>query len=146
MLIDPSIPEIQLFQNLSLKIQGQGHGRGQSSKPQSVFHFLLIHIPFVPCKPTLSFLWYGFFNIWPWKSMVISPWCCTIIGLDNFTELRTVQIHPVVSEIQCMCSAKYGPQWYLIWKVFGPWASPYGANGQITMTLHNCSSSQFHKT
>ena len=25
----------------------------------------------------------------------------------------------------------------LIWQVFGPWASPYGANGQITMTVYN---------
>ena len=44
MSIDPSIPEIQLFQNLTLKIQGQGHERGQSPKPQSVSHFLSIHI------------------------------------------------------------------------------------------------------
>ena len=32
MLIDPAIPGIQQFQNLTLKIQGPGHGWGQSWK------------------------------------------------------------------------------------------------------------------
>ena len=34
MLIGPPIPEIQLFKKLTLKIQVQGHGWGQSSKTQ----------------------------------------------------------------------------------------------------------------
>ena len=38
------------------------------------------------------------------------------------------------------------PKCCLIWQVFGPWASPYGANGQITMTLHNYRSRQVHET
>ena len=29
---------------------------------------------------------------------------------------------------------------------FGPWASPYGANGQMTMTAHNYRPRQFHRT
>ena len=29
---------------------------------------------------------------------------------------------------------------------FGPWASPYGANGQMTIVLHNYRSRQVHKT
>ena len=37
-------------------------------------------------------------------------------------------------------------QCYLIWQVFGPWASPHGANGQITMTLNNYRSRQVHET
>ena len=45
-----------------------------------------------------------------------------------------------------MCSAKSGPQWHLIGQVFDPWTSPYGANEQITMTLHNCMYRQFHRT
>ena len=45
-----------------------------------------------PFHSALLFLWYGFFNIWPWKSKVnvISPWSCTTKGLDNSTELWTV--------------------------------------------------------
>ena len=38
------------------------------------------------------------------------------------------------------------PKCCLIWQVFGPGASPYGANGQITMTLHNYRSRQVHET
>ena len=34
----------------------------------------------------------------------------------------------------------------LIWQVVGQWASPYGANGQITMTLHNYRSRHVHRT
>ena len=36
-----------------------------------------------------------------------------------------------------MGSAKSGTSAASFDKVFGPWASPYGANGQMTMTLHN---------
>ena len=86
-----------------------------------------------------------FFKIWPWKSKVKVkwPWCCTTTGLDNSIELRMVQIHPVVSEIRV---PKIWPKCCLIWQVFGPWASPYGANGQITMTVHNYRSRKVHKT
>ena len=60
-----------------------------SSKPQSVTHFLSIHIPFVLCQSVLLFLCYSFFNIWPWKSKVkvISQWCCTTTGLYISIEL-----------------------------------------------------------
>ena len=33
-----------------------------------------------------------------------------------------------------------------IWQVFGPWTSPYGANGQMAMTVHNYRPRQFHRT
>ena len=41
---------------------------------------------------------------------------------------------------------KVWPKCCLIWQVFGPWASPYGANGQMTMTLHNYGWRQVHET
>ena len=61
------MPEIQLFQNLILKIQGQGHGPGQNCGP---------HL-----SPIVQFTWslsisrqsdhfvlrYSKLNIWPWK-------------------------------------------------------------------------------
>ena len=43
-------------------------------------------------------------------------------------------------------SAKSGPNLCQIWQVFGPWANPYGANGQMTMTVHNYRPRQFHRT
>ena len=70
MLIDPPIPGIQLFQHLTVKIQGQGHGWGQSWKLQHGSNIQSTHIPFVPCR--IPFLSYDFFKIWPWKSRVNS--------------------------------------------------------------------------
>ena len=67
MSIGPPIPEIQYFQNLTLKIKGQGH----SSRSQRRYTTLLIHIPFIPCGSGIPFLSYDFFlKIWPWKSRV----------------------------------------------------------------------------
>ena len=54
MSIGHPIPEIWLFQNLTLKIQGQGHGWGQSWKSQSGCNILSTHIPFVPYYYTRS--------------------------------------------------------------------------------------------
>ena len=45
-----------------------------------------------------------------------------------------------------MRSAKSGPNLYQIWQAFGPWASPFGANGQMTMTVHNYRPRQFYRT
>ena len=46
--VDPPIPEIQQFQYLTLKIQGQGHWWGQSSKSQHGSNILSIQILFFP--------------------------------------------------------------------------------------------------
>ena len=54
MSISHPIPEIWLFQNLILKIQGQGHGWGQSRKSQSGCNILLTNIPFVSIDPSFS--------------------------------------------------------------------------------------------
>ena len=70
MSICPPIPEIQHFQNLTLKIQGQGHGWSGYSKSQSGCNILSTHIPFVPCQSAIPFLRYDFFKFWPWKSKV----------------------------------------------------------------------------
>ena len=69
-VIAPTIPVIQLFQKFTLKIQGQGHGWGQSSKSQCESNILSTHIPLVPCKPALPFLRYSIFKNWPWKMKV----------------------------------------------------------------------------
>ena len=62
MSIGLPIPEIWLFQNLTMKIQGQGHGWGQSWKSQSGCKILSTHIPFVPCQSAIPFLRYDFFQ------------------------------------------------------------------------------------
>ena len=63
------IPDMT-FSKLTLKIQGQGHGWGQSWKSQSGCNIILTHISFVPCQLALQFLKYSIFKIWPWKSKV----------------------------------------------------------------------------
>ena len=86
------IPEIRLFQNLTLKTPGQGHGWRERWKSQSRCSILLTHIPFVPCQSALPFLRYSILKIWPWKSKIKVkwPWCCTTTGLDNYIELQIV--------------------------------------------------------
>ena len=50
MSIGHPIPKIWLFLNLTLKIQCQGHGWGESWKSQSECNIVSTHIPFVPCQ------------------------------------------------------------------------------------------------
>ena len=101
MSIGHPIPELRLFQNLTLKIKGQGDGWGHTSKSQCGSSILSTHTPFAPCQSALPFLRCSIFKIWPWKSRVNVkwPWCCTTTGLDNSIELWMVQMHPGVSEI-----------------------------------------------
>ena len=73
--------EIRLFQNLTLKIQSQGHGWGQCWKSRSGCNILSTHIPFVPCQSTLPFLRYKIFQIFrPIRSLVHSRTCATLAG------------------------------------------------------------------
>ena len=74
MSIGHPIPEILLFQYLTLKIQGQGHGWGERWQSQSGCSILSIQIPFVPCQSALPILRYSIFKIWPWKSKVKVKW------------------------------------------------------------------------
>ena len=68
--VDPPVPEIQQFQYFTLKIQGQGHGWGQSLKSQCKCSIPSTRIPFVSCQWALPFLRYSILKIWPWKSKV----------------------------------------------------------------------------
>ena len=56
---------VTTFSNLTLKIKGQGHGWGHSSKSQCGSNILSAHIPFIPCQSGMRFLSYDFFKIWP---------------------------------------------------------------------------------
>ena len=64
------IPQLWPFQNLTLKIKGQGHGWVHSSKSQCESNIISTHTPFVPYQSALSLLSCDFFKIWPWKSRV----------------------------------------------------------------------------
>ena len=66
MSIHPLIAMIELFENLTFKIQGQSH----SSRSHSWYNILSAHILFVPCWSALPFLRHSYFKNWPWKSKV----------------------------------------------------------------------------
>ena len=65
---------------------------------------------------------------------------------------RSRQVHETLNGVNPssgftdMRSAKSGPNLWQICQVFGPWASPYGPNAQMTMTVHNFRPRQFHRT
>ena len=65
---------------------------------------------------------------------------------------RSRQVHETLNGVnpssgfRDMRSAKSGSNLWQIWQVFGPWASPYAANGQMSMTVHNYRPRQFHRT
>ena len=62
MSIGRTIPEIRLFQTLTLKLQGQGHGCGQRAYSWPSILFLL-----VSHQSDQQFLRYSYFEIWPRK-------------------------------------------------------------------------------
>ena len=121
MSIEHPIPELWLFQNLNLKIKGQGHGWGHSWKSQCGYNIILTHISFVPCQSALPFLRYSIFKIGSWKSKVKWPWCCTTTGLDNSIELQMVY----TIGFRDMGSAKSGPS--------AAWLEKFLAHGQAHM-------------
>ena len=61
------IPEIRLFQILTLKLQGQGHACGQRARPYSPPSILLIRFLFISHQCDQHFLRYSYFEIWPWN-------------------------------------------------------------------------------
>ena len=62
MSIGHPIPEIRLFQNLIMKIQGQGNGWGEHWKSQYGSDIRLAHTPFVSCPSAIPFLRYDCFK------------------------------------------------------------------------------------
>ena len=132
MSIIPPIPEIQHFQNLTLKIQGQGHGWWERWKSQSGCNILSTHIPSIPHQSAIPFLKYNFFKIWPWKSKV------KVMGEGNVESHKvgvasyrltshSMSIGPSIPEIQHFQTLTLkiqgqGHGWG------GHWNSQYGSN------------------
>ena len=57
------IPQKRLFQTLTLKLQGQGHGCGQKAKSYSQPSILLIRFLFISHRADQQFLRYSYFEI-----------------------------------------------------------------------------------
>ena len=68
MSIGRPIPEIKLFQTLTLKfqLQGQGHGCGQRARSYNWPSIILTHLVFIS-HPSDQQLRKSYFKIWPWN-------------------------------------------------------------------------------
>ena len=88
MSIDHPIHKIWLFKNITLKIEGKGHGWGERWTSQHGSNILSTHIPLIPCQSAMPFLIWLFQNITlkflgqglgqSWKSQIgcnILWWC-----------------------------------------------------------------------
>ena len=66
--------------------------------------------------------------------------------LDNYGfSLSNIKWGKSIQQFQRYAFRKAGPSLWQIGQFFGPLASPYGANGQMTMTVHNYRPRQFHR-
>ena len=143
MSIGPPIPEIQHFQNLTLKIKGQG----QMTLVLHNYRSRQFHRTSNGRNPSSDFKDMGFAKSGPSAAWFdkFSAHGQTHIGQITMTvhNYRSRQVHETLNGVhpssgfRDMRSAKSGPNLWQIWQVFGPWASPYRANGQMTMTVHN---------
>ena len=110
MSIGPPIPEIQYFQNLTLKIKVQG----QMTMMLHNYRSRQSHRTLNGTDPSRDFRDIGSAKSGPsaaWFDKFLAhgqahvgqmgkwPWRCTTTGLDNTTELRTEKIHHGVTEI-----------------------------------------------
>ena len=79
------------FSKLALKIQGQGHGWGQSWRTQSGCNILSTHIHFITCQSTISFLSFKILWVWPWNSKVKVIAQGHKQGSDQFISFNSIQ-------------------------------------------------------
>ena len=146
--------ELRLFQNLTLKIKGQGHGWGHSSKSHCVWNILSTHIPLVPCQSGNPFLSYDFFKIWPWKSrsrswvrsqFKVTMWVWHPIDSHPFHSMSIgsnilsnhIPFVPCQSGIPFLrCNI------FKIW----PWKSRVKVMGEVTVQSHNVGLASYRLT
>ena len=127
------------FQNLTLKIKGQG----QKTMMLHNYRSRQFHRTSNGINPFSGFRDMGSASAaWFYKFLAhgLAHMGQITMTVHNY---RSRQVHETLngvnpsSRFRDLCSAKSGPNLCQIWQVFGPWASPYGANGQMTMPVHN---------
>ena len=91
-------------------------------------------------------------SFWPRGTPIWGKWANNGQMTMTLHNYRSRQVHETLngvnpsSSFRDVRSAKSGPNLWQIWQVFGPWASPYGAIGHMTMTVHTYRPRQFHRT
>ena len=130
MSIGHPIPQLWLFQNLTLKIKGQGHRWGHSSKSLCGCNILSTYIPFLPRQSGIPFLSYDFLKIWPWKSRVKAMGEVTLQRSQCGSNILSTHI-PFVS---CQSGIPFlSLGFYKIW----PWKLRVKVMGEVTLQSQN---------
>ena len=109
MSIHPLIPMIELFLNLTFKIQGQSH----SSRSHNRNNILSTHIPFIPCWSALPFLRCSYLKNWPCKSKVKGE-----VKVQSQSESNILSPH--IPLVPCQSALPFSR--YNVFKIW-PWKS-----------------------
>ena len=136
MLIDPAIPGIQQFQNLTENSRSRSWVRSKLSHGS---YIQSTHIPFVPCRSGIPFLSYEFFKIWPWKSRVKVMGEVIVqshkVGLTSY-RLTSLSFHVNLA------SHYWVKDFFKIW----PWNSRVKVMGEVTVQSHNVGLTSYRLT
>ena len=130
---------MQLFKKLTLKIQGQGHGWGQSQKSQCESNILLTHIPFIPWQSGIPLLSYDVFIKLTLKSKgqghgwghSLKSQCGSNILSTHFPFVLCQSGIPFLS--------------YDLFKIW-PWKSRVKVMGEVTVQSHNVGLTSYRLT
>ena len=131
MSIGHPVPELWFFQNLTLKIKGQGHGWGHSSRSQCESSILSTHIPFVPCQSATPFLRY----IQHFKNLTLKikgqghGW-----GHSSKSQCGSSSLSTHIYFVPCQSALPFLR--YSIFKIW-PWKSRVKVMGEDTVQSHN---------
>ena len=126
--VDPPIPELQQFQNFTLKIQGKGHGWGGHWKSEHGSNILSTHIPLIPCQSASPFLRYDFFKIWPWKFKV------KVMGEGK---VESHNMGPTFYQLTSLSSVLPKVFWAPVLRTSGSWNLPVRMEGSLVRNFNN---------
>ena len=130
MSIDPAIPGIQLFQNLTLKIQGTGHAwvRSKLKVITWVQHSVHSH-PFrsMSIGHPVPELW--LFKIWSWKFRV--KVMGEVIVQSHKVGLTSYQLTSLFFYVNRPCHS-----WVMTFFNIWPWNSKVKVMGEVTVQSH----------
>ena len=135
----PPIPDIQHFQNLTLKIKGQAHGWGHTLKSQWGSSIVSTRIPFVLCQSGIPFVSYDFFKIWPWKSKV------KVMGEVNSSKSQCGSSILSNHILFFPCQSALPFLRYSIFKIW-PWKSRVKVMGEVPVQRHNVGLTSYRLT
>ena len=126
----PPIPEIQHFQNLTLKIKGHGHRWGHSLKSQCGSTILSTHIPFLPCQSGIPFVSYDFLKNLTLKIKGQGHWW----GHSSNSQCGSSILSTHIPFVPCQSALPFLR--YSIFKIW-PWKSRVKVMSEVTVQRHN---------